>query len=239
MSSASIARIVAAALVLSAAALPAAARDLVVIASNEPALQPGEIVDSNAEIVLPAAGRVTLIGPDGRNLIVQGPYAGRPKLGAASSADDPTLVSRISRLFDASATNSEMPGGVRGLREAEPRDAWSVNVEHNGTYCVAASGMMRLWRAHADAPLEVTLRSAGGSNVTRVQWQSQESEISWHVPADATESRFLLRREGDAMPVVLTLKPIPAELPNDAERAAWMGENGCAAQARRLLQGGG
>jgi hypothetical protein len=31
---------------------------------------------------------------------------------------------------------------------------------------------------------------------------------------------------------------LPTDLPNNAERAAWMGENGCAAQARRLLQAG-
>jgi hypothetical protein len=231
-------RIAAFALLLAAVALPAAARPLVVIVSTSDALPPGKIIDSDTPVTLPQDTRVTLVGPDGKNLEMQGPYSGKPALGAVSKADDPTLVSRLSRLFE-TTVDSAMPGGVRGAAEAPPPGPWSIDIDHGGTYCVAGIETIRLWRRHAGNSLKAAVRPADADHPVTLSWSADDVEVPW--PADlppAAEAKYLVRRAGASLPTVIVLRRVPAGLPNDAERAAWMGEHGCAPQARRLLQGG-
>ena len=170
---------------------------------------------------------------------MRGPYNGKPALGAVSKADDPTLVSRLSRLFETTNSDNAMPGGVRGSAQTRPPGAWSIDVAHGGTYCVAGVEAVRLWRAHAGKPFSVDIRRNGAGQPVTLSWDPGASEVPW--PADlpvTAEAKYLIRHQGASLPTVIVLRQLPPELPNDAERAAWMGENGCAAQGRRLLQRG-
>ena len=227
-------------LLMLATAMPALGRPLVVVDSSLAGLSPGQIVDSDAAITLPAGARVTLIGPDGRNLHLHGPFDGKPRLAAPAKSDDPTLVSRLARLFRPTTADGAMPGGVRGEAPAPPPGAWSVDIAHGGTYCVAGIDGLRLWRQHAERPATMTIRRSDSGTSVTLEWSAGMAVQRW--PTDlavTTESKYLVRYEGDALPTVLVLRPLPAGLRNNAERAAWMGENGCAAQGRRLLQDDG
>jgi hypothetical protein len=216
------------------------ARSLVVVASNDDSLKPGSVVDSNSVVTLPKSARVKFIGADGNSVVLHGPFAGKPEKTTNSSNDDAALITRLSRLFDPGNGDNSMPGGIRGAAAEGPLRAWAIDADKGGVFCMSAAADLKLWRKHSGIDGEAALQSEDGGKPAPVFWPAGSTEIAWPdtIPAQS-DGKYLLRHRGEALPKVIILHQIPTGLRNDAERAAWMGEHGCASQARRLLQAGG
>jgi hypothetical protein len=216
------------------------ARSLVVVASNDDSLKLGAVVDSNAVVTLAKSARVKFIGADGNSVVLHGPFAGKPEKTANSANDDGALITRLSRLFDTGNSDNSMPGGIRGAVAEGPVRAWAIDADKGGVFCMNAAGDLKLWRTRSGVDGEAALQSENGGKPAPIFWPAGSAEVAWpdSVPARA-DSKYLLRHHGEALPKVIVLHQLPADLRNDAERAAWMGEHGCAPQGRRLLQAGG
>jgi hypothetical protein len=223
-----------------ATGIPAEARSLVVVASNDDSLKLGSVVDSDAVVTLPKSARVKFIGADGNSVVLHGPFAGKPEKTANSSSDDPALIARLSRLFDAGNSDSSMSGGIRGAAAEGPIRAWSIDADKGGVFCMSGAADLRLWRKRSGVEAEAALHAESGGKSAPVDWPAGSAEVAWpEALPPQTDGKYLLRLRGEALPKVIVLHQLPAGLRNDAMRAAWMGEHGCAAQARRLLQAGG
>lgn len=212
--------------------------DLVVVSSSDPSLPPGTVVTETQPVTLAEGDRATLVAADGKTIRLSGPYAGIPG-GARTSAqgDDGGLVEQLSRLLEGRARPTPALGAVRKLGDADaPASPWDIAVARPGTWCVAEGVpvMIAHRRARADDTLRVTIEASGTE--TDVRWPRGARRVPWpdSVPIDdgATYGLRLLATDTYAF-VRLTL--VPADLPTDAHRAAWMADRGCRDQAVRLL----
>jgi hypothetical protein len=227
-----------AAVALSALALPAAAADLVVVASTAPGVAPGSIVKSDAVLNIPAGAAVTLISAAGKTVTLKGPHAAPPGTGGggAGSAD---LIASLSGLLKGPERESGALGTMRAVAlPAAPTDPWVIDVGQSGDHCVAAAGVATLWRGSSGPARVVSIIDLKDNRQVDVDWPAGAATLAWPAQlALADGGRYLARMKGATTSARLTVHRVPADLPTDAHRAAWMADHGCRPQARRLLAG--
>ncbi|HEX9701413.1 MAG TPA: hypothetical protein VGA19_01080 [Rhodospirillales bacterium] len=221
---------------LAAIALPASAADLVVVASSAPDLAPGTVVKSEAVLKVPAGASVTLISGTGKTVTLKGPHAGPPGVGG-DGAGSPDLIASLSGLLAGSGKETAALGTMRALAPpAPPTDPWVIDVGQSGDHCVAATGPATLWRGSSSHARLVSIIDLKDNSQLDVDWPAGAATLAWpsKVPL-ADGGRYLVRMKGSATAAKLTVHRLPAQLPTDAHRAAWMADKGCRPQARRLL----
>ncbi|MFQ5756022.1 MAG: hypothetical protein ACE5H7_07985 [Acidiferrobacterales bacterium] len=211
------------------------AAQLVVIASNAPALKAGAIVDGAASITLSPGVTVTLISPEGKTIKLKGPYKGTPE--PLPSGKTNNLLSSLSRIVTGPPENDPSLAVFRAAPGAARPGVWAINVGRSGVYCVRPDEPVTLWRAHAGKKVVLTVKQVGGQQrETRTEWSQGKRTMIW--PAElplADGVTYLARPIGGYRWANLTILLVPTELPTQAHRAAWMAENGCARQARILV----
>ena len=127
-------------------------------------------------------------------------------------------------------------GTMRGVPPPPPPDPWVVDIARSGDHCVPAKGTVRLWRAKKDKARILSLKNLGDKSKSVTDWPAGSSALAW--PAEVTlgnGARYLLRLKGSRARRKFNLHLVPAGLPTDAHRAAWMAKKGCETQAMRLL----
>jgi hypothetical protein len=218
-------------------AVPAIARQLVVIAASNTELAPGQILDGEVAVTLPQGASVSLIGEDGKPISLQGPFSGKPAPGSAR-AEDGGLLESLARLVNRPAMDSTALGTVRSSRGQPERlnDPWSIDSRLNSVGCMLPGIALTLWRAENEGAAKLTLSRDSTGETAEIRWAPGEQVAVWPARLPAVpEERYVLRR-GSNLPRVVQLRIVPKELPTDAHRAAWMGERGCEEQGRRLLR---
>ena len=127
-------------------------------------------------------------------------------------------------------------GTMRGVQPPPPPDPWVVDIGRSGDHCVPAKGPVRLWRAKKDKARILSLKNLGDKSKSVTDWPAGSSALAW--PAEVTlgnGARYLLRLKGSRARRKFNLHLVPAGLPTDAHRAAWMAKKGCETQEMRLL----
>ncbi len=217
---------------LIACSLEAYAGQLVVIASSADALALGDIVDGATLIEVPVGAAVTLVAPDGRTVSLEGPYQGAPDKSANSK--DLSLLDSLSQLL--TGDSGEKLAVFRSARGKGP-DPWAANVTRSGTYCLRTDRPATLWRARARAETTLTLELTGSGRKVSVRWPAGEPTLPWPSALPLIDGANYFAHLKDAIgSTEITPALIPAGLSTDAHRAAWMGQNGCARQARKVLK---
>lgn len=216
----------------------AAANQFVVVASTQAAWKPGQIVPAGATFDVPAGGKLTLLGADGSRVHIRGPYRGAPAVGAAA-ADGGRMLQQIAQLVSRERTDNGTLGATRTTTLAQPsdRDPLSIDVTRSGTQCVAAGKPPALWRiAHASAATGTVVR-VGTDQQGAIRWGSGDRVTAWpQAVAVLAGARYVIRLRDRPQPTEVELKLLPDNLPSVGHQALWMNDQGCAEQARLLLQ---
>jgi hypothetical protein len=211
------------------------AAQLVVISSNAPTLKAGAIVDGAASIMLSPGVTVTLISPEGKTIKLKGPYKGKPE--PLPSGKTNNLLNSLSQIVTGPPENDPSLAVFRAAPGAARPDVWAINVGRSGVYCVRADRPATLWRAQAGRKIVLEIKQVGGrQRETRKEWPQGKRTMIW--PAElplADGATYLARPVSGYRWTNVTIALVPKELPTQAHRAGWMAENGCARQARRLL----
>lgn len=223
--------------VLTGAAPASRAGELVVIASTDPALQSGSIVDGNRSLQVVTDASVVLISSTGKRIELVGPYIGAPETSASKSGS--RLVKSLSQLINQHAHTPEKLAAFRSAGKRAPAarpDIWGVDIAHAGTYCLRVDQAVMLWWDEARASALVSLSGPDGeAREVRIRWPSGQRHLAWPqalVLADG--AHYLVRfRAADAGLRLITLQMPP--LATDVERAAWMAEHGCTRQALAVV----
>ncbi len=218
-------------------AVPAAAADIVVVASNVPAYKAGQVIDSAAMLDLAAGQKLTGIAGNGKSVTRAGPYKG-PVWDTTPPAADKKFTDALASLAAGQGKGGQTLGAVRGAQKGEPADPWVVDVGRGGDQCVAPGAAPQLWRASADKPAVLHLAGAKEEGRTQADWPAGAATLPW--PAEvklADRAVYMARLDGAPTARRLVLHLTPDGLLSDAHRAAWMAEMGCALQARILLWG--
>ncbi|MDG5494868.1 hypothetical protein [Niveispirillum sp. BGYR6] len=225
-------RLSALALLLTAAtALPAAAAELVVVESSAPALAPGQVLDSEAALSLPAGSRLVLVSADGATINLQGPFSGKPGNGAGGSSGG--VTQSLASLLSARDSDTASLGAVRAASSAQPLPRpWLVDASQSGHGCLQPGAAPVLWRA-ATAATDLTLAPADRAWTATTPWPAGAQDLA--LPADvpfADGATYLFDMDGKSSAV--TLHVAPEAVKGDRMLAAWMLAKGCERQAQAL-----
>lgn len=216
---------------------PIPAADLVVIASDDPSIAAGTVIDGSGTIDVAAGASVVMVSSDGRTIRVSGPYSDAPDPTITNA--DSGLVDSLSRLITEQAGSPTTLAVFRAGSGKTPigrADVWGIHIAHPGTYCLRPDRPAMLWWKAARSGAVVALSNAGdASRGARIRWPQSKRYTEW--PDELTlsdDTVYVARfRSGDAGTQLTTL--LMPELASDAHRAAWMAEHGCTRQALGAL----
>ncbi|NCF26315.1 MAG: hypothetical protein GWP69_02970 [Gammaproteobacteria bacterium] len=224
-------------MVLAGWAASSQAADLVVIASSDPSIKVGVVIDGVRPMRVAAGASVVMISSAGKTIKLSGPYSGAPDTSASSS--DRQLVDSLSRLITEEAksptTLAVFRGGLKPLPTGRP-DIWGIDIAREGNYCLRPDRPAMLWWAAARSGAVVGFASTGdNARSARIKWPRGKRYVAW--PKELTLSdggtyvaRFWSEDNGEQLHTVLM-----PNLATDAHRAAWMAEHECTRQALRVL----
>lgn len=210
------------------------AADLVVVASSAPDIKAGRIVDSAAAMEVPAGASVTLVSQSGKAITLKGPHSDPPGGNAAGGGG--SLVASLSKMLK----GGEETAGVGAMRSAigakGPADPWAIDVARSGRHCVAAEGPVKLWRSKERRADVLSLRNVSDKSKAKADWPAGAATIEWPSGIALNDGAYYVARRKDVLTASrLEIHLVPAGLPSDAHKAAWMAEKGCVRQARLLL----
>ena len=222
---------------LAAVARSAQAAELVVIASEDPSMPAGTVIDGARTVTVAADATVVLVSADGRVTELAGPYSGAPDASPASG--DGRLVESLSRLItdqaDAPNKLAVFRGGMAMTPIGRP-DVWGIDIARAGAYCVRSDRPAMLWWAGARAGAVVELTPTGDdAGRTRIRWPGSKKYAPWPdaLPLGDGMTYIARFRSSDDGRTIRTL--LMPELATDAHRAAWMAEKGCTRQALAVV----
>lgn len=218
----------------------AMAGQLVVVSSTVDKWKAGQVLPAGAALEVPEGGKVTLVGSDGKTLVIKGPYKGTPQTPAGGNE----LADKLSKMLSASTTDNATLGATRSAGPigsgTDGRKPFSVDSSNTGTQCAMAGAPPEIWRGAASRSVTGSLTRVGSAEQGALRWEARQQMAAW--PADVavlSGGRYLLRVQGRSSPAEFQLKLVPGDLQTDGHRALWMMEQGCTDQARLLLEGEG
>ncbi len=206
--------------------------DAVVIRSTAPEFKAGQMIASGTAITLPAGAAVTVVGQDGKTVVLTGPFSG-PIANDAKSGDT-HAVTALSRLLTASAADASALGVTRAAPGIASKDPYAIAAVA-GNHCQVSDRKPTLKRGMALDDAHVTITSAKGEQAI-VDWPAGTVEAEWPANLDLRDkATFQILVNTESRPVTITVHLVPAGLAPDALIAAWMADHGCGRQAHNLL----
>lgn len=227
-------RMLASVAVLALGSTVAQAADLIVLESRGVNLRPGQTVDSTRPLALKQGQHVTLISPSGVTLKLDGPYEKAP--GGEQARGVPVTRALQMLVTQREARVGEV-GTTRGLAPNTLPDPWVLDASRAGTVCLREGGDAVLWRPDSARDADLSLSPADKSWKTQARWPAGADRIKVPAPAVIRGGETYLVSLNGALSA-LNVESVPANLPNDQVRAAWLANKDCEAQARALLRNG-
>lgn len=236
--------------VLALATSSALARQSVVVESTAPSFPPGQVIDDNTSVQLPAGTTVTLVADNGAITKLSGPFTGKPTAPGAAPADgdgDPAVVQALSRLFVANQPLSNSWGTFRGHEPAgsfrgdgespvSPAQIWAINVRDSETVCALSGTAPTLWRADKTDPVTVLLVHLSTGREATITFPANVQEQPWPSGVPLLDGgEYAVRDANNQWERRMALRIVPADQKPGVARAAWMSDAGCFRQARAVL----
>jgi hypothetical protein len=209
----------------------AQAANLTVVEARGIGLQPGSTLDSNKPLQLKPGQHVTLISDDGATLSIDGPYNGPPGAGGSGKSLGATLAA----LGTEHNARTGEAGVTRGAAPTTLPDAWLIDVTRSGNVCLREKTDPVFWRADDKTEAAFAVMPVDRSWKSQATWPAGLDRI--HVTTDVPMhggAAYVVNYSGTEY--ALSVNTVPASLPNDQVRAAWMAQKGCTAQAEALLR---
>ncbi len=215
-------------------AAAAMAQDLVVLESRGTSLRPGQTVNSAQPLSLKQGQHVTLIGPTGVTLKLDGPYTKAP--GSDQGRGTP-VASALSMLVTQRQARLGEVGTTRGAAPSTLPDPWLLDASRAGTVCLRDGSEAVLWRPESLREATLSIAPADHSWKTEARWPAGADRIKVAAPAVIHGGEiYLVSLNGTQ--TAMKVEGVPATLANDSVRAAWLAGKDCEAQARALLKSG-
>jgi hypothetical protein len=219
---------------LGVSSMAASAADLVVLEARGVSLKPGQTIDSAKPLTLKQGQHVTLITPAGVTLKLDGPYDKAPGTDQARGTN---VASALSLLVTQRQARVGEVGTTRGAAPNALPDPWVLDASRTGTVCLKDGSAAVLWRPDAAREVVLSVAPADRSWRTEAHWPAGSDRIT--IPAPAVikgGATYLVSLNG--VQSAMKVESVPANLPNDSVRAAWLADKECEAQARALISSG-
>jgi hypothetical protein len=221
-------------LALSAALFVGAAHaaQYVVVESRGVAMKPGTILDPSKPLSLKQGQHVTLISDSGVTLKLDGPFDRAPSVESGKGVD---LASTLKGLVTERQARLTEVGTTRGKATVKLPDPWLLDSSHGGNACVLEGQAPVFWRPDDSSAIQFAIMPADRSWKAEATWPAGVDRLAVATPVVVHgDAAYFVAYNGTEQ--AITIDTIPAALPNDKMRAAWMAEKGCEAQAEALLR---
>jgi len=209
----------------------AAAANLIVVEARGIALKPGATVDSAKPLVLKQGQHVTLISDSGATLQIDGPYSQAPSAGGQGRSISATLAA----LGTEHKARTGEAGVTRGVNGNTLPDPWLLDVSRNGNVCLRENTQPVFWRPDSTGSADLVVMPDDRSWKSQGTWPAGTTRltVTTDVPMHGGATYVV---DFNGSEYALAVNMVPASLPNDSVRAAWMAQKGCEAQAEALLR---
>jgi hypothetical protein len=209
----------------------AVAANLIVVEARGIALKPGATVDAAKPLVLKQGQHVTLITEAGATLQIDGPYDQPPSAGGQGRSITATLAA-LGTEHNARTGEAGVTRGVNGNTLPDP---WLLDVSRNGNVCLRENAQPVFWRPDASGSADLIVMPDDRSWKSQGTWPAgtQRLTVTTDVPMHSGATYVV---DFNGSEYALAVNVVPASLPNDSVRAAWMAQKGCEAQAEALLR---
>jgi hypothetical protein len=212
---------------LSAIAASAAA-NVIVVRSAGPsakAYPAGRSLPDNARIALRPNDMLVVLGPGGTRTF-RGPGTFSPS--AAVRAGQRTVASSDGRRARIGAVRSA------GLVPQGPT-IWHVDVTQSGTFCLANTGSLMLWRPDATLPTRLTITAPDGA-AQSADWPAGQATLSWPPGTPiANGATYSFRQRSVVVPTQITFRTLASQPASLEAVAAALIANGCQEQLDLLV----
>jgi len=207
---------------------------LVVLKVAGVALKPGDKIPGSQKLTLAAGQNVSLIGPDGKMIVIQGPYDGpAAKVADVKSA---SVTDMLGPLVASAKVETATPGVIRAATEAGPESTpWVLDSGKSGDFCVHQAVDYDLWRDNNEAAGTVTIQPENGGAPVQVQFDAHKSRAPLPDSLNFVDGvKYKLTGEGKTTEI--TAHTVPETVPLDRTAAAWFVSDHCEVQAKALLK---
>jgi hypothetical protein len=188
-----------------------ATANVLVVRSSGPSAKtypPGRSLPDNARITLQANDSVVVLA-NGATRTFRGPGNFSPTAAVQASTRAATADGRRARI-----------GAVRnaGLVPRSPT-IWHVDATQSGTFCLASTSEVNLWRPDASQTVNLTITGPGGESQT-VEWPAGQSVVAWPTSVGIADGgEYRLRQAGVAVPTRITFQALDSQ-PADIQAVA-------------------
>lgn len=218
--------------ILSAAALPARAGQLIVVEARGADLKPGQSLDGGAMLTLAAGAKVVLVSAEGTTLSLKGPFASPPEGDGAGKGN--RVAESLKGLVAQRTADTSSLGAARGLAglKALP-NPWLWDATLVGDVCGFSGEPPVLWRPATEAEQELVLTPADRSWVARARWPAGSATLALPRNAPIVDGvSYMVELEGKK--AALTVHLAPTGLATEPMVAAWLGVSRCDRQLMAL-----
>ena len=206
---------------------------VVVMEARGTAYKAGDKISPGTTISLKEGERLSLIGADGKSMMLRGPYSGVPSAGGGATLDTKQALASLLANRDARVKSV---GVVRsGTASVKTPDPEAIDITRAGPRCLTEGRLPVFWRpdAHGEQPFVIFPAD-----------RSWRADFVWRHGQDRMTFPDLSKFEGlttllvniDQQEHAISFSVVPARLDNDMVRASWMLEKGCVQQADALLR---
>ena len=217
------------------------AADIVVLQSNTPDYEVGEILSSDTVIEL-TAGDELMLASDSGAIVLSGPHSGPPK--AADSADEQSVLKALDELLGKSSPDTGDLGAVRRLDRNDsaehcndaPPAAWSLAIV-SGDRCVPADGAVSFWRDDASQESTLLVKRIATGEEAEIAWTSGEHAVPWPESLQQANGETIsVRHDADIRSQNISLIKMPEGIDSTVQTIAWLASQGCGCQAQKIYE---
>lgn len=210
---------------------------MVVIGSNDPSYQVGQLLDRQAAVKLPDQAHLTVVFATGGVQTVKGPYQNTLTDPFSHQHSDPTLVTTLAMfLQDEGLVQRSAP-------KVFSKNVWLVDVTDNKrNYCVTPSNRVTLWRPEnlSENASSLLIKHKSSGEQAQETWPARQTTIGWPshlLPIHFGDTYTVELKNHQSGPSFkkLVLYQVPDDLPTESHKVVWMIGRGCIPQANRLL----
>lgn len=211
----------------------AEAGQLVVVEARGIGLSPGSQIDDSKPLLLKQGQHVTLISQSGATISLDGPYDKPPSAGQSGGM---SLGTKLAALTTESGERTGEVGTTRGAAPASQLpDPWLIDASQSGTACLRQGTTPVFWRSEMSKTSTLAVMPDDRSWKVLTEWPAGADRLAveTNIPMHAGATYFVSL---DGQESAVAIATVPSALANDAQRAAWMADKGCEAQAEALAR---
>jgi len=182
---------------------------VIVLQSTVGKFKPGSTLAKSTQVAIPEGGSMTVVLASGATRTINGPFSGKVASLSSGGSSNAALFNAVKSYIKTGGSSQKKVGALRSLaprgtsRSASPASvkfSWtSVPVSTSGDYCVQKGAPLKLERARAGKPMQITLVDLQSTSRVQLNFGSADAEVDWPPELPIRQASYAILAKGRAM----------------------------------------